>query len=70
MDPQLPSFPAPELQRIYYGETFVQQWLQTLQRARKIATEQIFKSGKKFERKFQQKGYNNHLWKRTKNFAQ
>ena len=55
MEPCLPSFPAPELQRIHYGEFFVQQQLQTLQKARLIATKQIIKSGQKSEQNFNQK---------------
>ena len=55
MEPRLPSFPAPELQRIHYGESFVQQRLQTLQRARQIATDNIIKSGEKSEQNFNKK---------------
>ena len=55
MEPHLPSFPAPELQRIHYGESFVQQRLQTLQKARQIATKQIIKSGQKSESNFNKK---------------
>jgi hypothetical protein len=55
MDPRLPSFPAADLKIVHYGEGPVSQHLQTLQRARQIAAENIVKSGLKSEENFNKK---------------
>jgi hypothetical protein len=55
MDPRLPSFPASDLKIIHYGEGSVSLHLQTLQRARLIAAENIVKSGLKSEENFNKK---------------
>ena len=55
MDPRLPSFPASDLKIVHYGEGPVSQHLQTLQRARQIAAENIVKSGLKSEENFNKK---------------
>ena len=55
MDPRLPSFPASDLKFIHYREGSVSLHLQTLQRARLIAAENIVKSGLKSEENFKKK---------------
>ena len=55
MTPRLPSFPTPDLERKHYGEGFVEERMQLLEKARQIATEQIIKSGIKSEENFNKK---------------
>jgi len=47
--PRLPSFPAPEIERAHYGETFAAERLQILQHARKMAHESATDQGKKYK---------------------
>ena len=55
MSPRLPSFPQPDLERKHYGEGYVEQRMQLLQKARQVATEHAIKSGQKSEENFNKK---------------
>jgi len=47
--PRLPSFPAPEIERQHYGESFAAERLQILQHACKIANQNATEQGTKYK---------------------
>jgi hypothetical protein len=47
--PRLPSLPAPEIERVHYGETFAAERLQILQHARKMAHDTATEQGNKYK---------------------
>ncbi len=47
--PRLPSLPAPDIERVHYGESFAADRLQILQHARKMAHETATEQGKKYK---------------------
>ncbi len=47
--PRLPSLPAPEIQRVQYGESFPAERLQLLQHARQVARQHAEAQGNKYK---------------------
>jgi len=47
--PRLPSLPAPDIERVHYGESFAAEQLQILQHARKMAHDTTTEQGKKYK---------------------
>jgi hypothetical protein len=50
--PRLPSLPAPEIQRVQYGESFPAERLQLLQHARQVARQHAEAQGIKYKQNF------------------
>jgi hypothetical protein len=50
--PRLPSLPAPDIQRVHYGESFPAERLQLLQHARQVARQHAAAQGQKYKQNF------------------
>jgi hypothetical protein len=48
--PRLPSLPAPDIQRVHYGESFPAERLQLLQHARQVARQHAEAQGEKYKK--------------------